>query len=99
MLELALTSTFDVVSFNGTKSLVLTSLSPLGNLQESVAVPCIVVGCLALVAALVWFVWVRTERVGSTDRSFAGLSLRRLSAKQRRTMRLRTAREIHEAIL
>ena len=99
MLELALVSSFDVASFNGTKSVVLTTTSPLGNLQESVAIPCFIIGGCSLLVAWLWMVVRRAPcSHGPGPCRFERLLANRLSTKQRRTMGLTSMKKIKNAI-
>ena len=99
MLELAVVSSFAVSNFGGSKSLVLTTKSTLGNLEESVAFPCIVIGAACWVVAAAWFVLQRTACTNGRGKCrFEALLAKRLTSKQKRTMRLRKVADIVEAI-
>jgi hypothetical protein len=102
MLEVALLSTFNTAQFNGTKSLILTSTSTLGNLQESIAIPCIVAGCLCWLASFVWYLLrcpgTSQEKPEEHKCGFAALVWKRLSAKQKRTMNFGSPTDLQAAI-
>jgi len=88
-----------VDSYGASKTLVMTTVSTLGNLEEGIAKPCLVLGCLAIVVSVVWFAFQKAPCANNEGSCrFEALLSKRLTAKQQRTMQLQSVEDIAAAI-